>query len=551
MKLVPNIPGPEATGTERKVFSLLRNVDWGGTGACALHSLNLAEHEYQRWGEIDFLVVGTKGLLVIEVKGGDASCVDGQWRYEDRLGRVVRRNKSPVVQAKDAFFSLDRNYIAAGMGQSFCAQVPAGFCVVLASMLHKDLEGVLGTPELPTELVGTREDVANAATLQRFLERVANHWAAKSRSSKSIRPDDVARLITLLRPGFERVQPWALARERLGNEMLSLTEEQYSVLDLWEGADRILCSSPAGCGKTLLAAEMARRARQAGEDLLFLVGSDGLAAALKQHPGLEGIVHSIEEVEAIPPTHRPKAKLLLIDEGQQFLTRERLSLLDSLVGGGIKSGRWAWFGDANYQSSLPVDGIREGLALLSSAASVRPELKRNYRNTPEIIKSAELASGVPQGHALVKGRGMPPKMSQAVDEGSAAGLLAGQAREWLDEGVPLPGMVLLVDGHDVDGLAGRVGKIGGFSVATGIVAPSQTGVLRYAQVEDFRGLEAGFVMMCLLDAGLGDDELGRLLYLGMTRGNFALFLVALPSIMQRIHTRMASNAMKHGGTGGV
>ena len=69
MKLIPNSPCVETTGTERRVFSLLRNVDWGGVTGFALHSLNLAEHEYQRWGEIDFLVVGTKGLIAIEVKG--------------------------------------------------------------------------------------------------------------------------------------------------------------------------------------------------------------------------------------------------------------------------------------------------------------------------------------------------------------------------------------------------------------------------------------------------------------------------------------------------
>ena len=115
MQVVPNQPHPESTGSERRVLKLLRGVDWGRS-ARALNSLNLADHVYQRWGEIDFLVVGSRGLIVIEVKGGSVSCSNGIWSYQDRLGRIVRRSKSPVVQAKDAYFSLLQNYVAPRMG---------------------------------------------------------------------------------------------------------------------------------------------------------------------------------------------------------------------------------------------------------------------------------------------------------------------------------------------------------------------------------------------------------------------------------------------------
>ncbi|HHK5372542.1 TPA: nuclease-related domain-containing protein, partial [Pseudomonas aeruginosa] len=71
MLVLPSTPLPESTGSERKVLSLLRCVEWGGRSARALSSLNLSEHVYQRWGEIDFLLVGKRGLIAIEVKGGN------------------------------------------------------------------------------------------------------------------------------------------------------------------------------------------------------------------------------------------------------------------------------------------------------------------------------------------------------------------------------------------------------------------------------------------------------------------------------------------------
>jgi len=186
MQVIPNMPGVEATGSERKVLSLLRSIDWGGGSARALNSLNLAEHSYQRWGEIDFLLVGAKGLIAIEVKGGDVSCKNGRWSYQDRLGRIVTRNKSPLVQAKDAFFSLDKYYLAPMLGIEFATRYPAGFCVILAGMGRSDLERILGGPEFPMELIGTREDLASPAKLQRFLDSVAQFWAHKNNSSRKI-----------------------------------------------------------------------------------------------------------------------------------------------------------------------------------------------------------------------------------------------------------------------------------------------------------------------------------------------------------------------------
>lgn len=543
--VLPNMPSAEATGSERKVLSLLRSVDWGGVTARALNSLNLAEHAYQRWGEIDFLLVGPKGLIAIEVKGGDVTCVTGTWHYTDRMGRVVSRGKSPVVQAKDAYFSLVKHYVAPHLGQGFSTRVPTGFCVIFAGMPRARLEGLLGTPEFPEALVGSQEDLASSNRLQSFLERVSRYWQDKSNSAKRIEEHDVIALVKHLRPEFEQVRPLVLARERFGEEMLTLTGEQYAVLDHWEGADRIFCSSPAGCGKTLIAVEMLRRANAEAMTALLLVGTRTLASALRERMGLHDQVLSIDELEEMDPALWPKPMILLIDEGQQMLSPRRLKILDELIPGGVAAGKWAWFGDPEYQATSCRGEGAAGLESLMQAASVRPRLTRNCRNTPEIITAAELASGVALGHATVSGRGFHPSMLAASDANEAAGAIVRQVKGWLDQDISLGSITLLTNDANADSLAASVARLGDFPVTTWATNKQRDESLAYSSVESFRGLESEFVVLCLVGPCPTDDELSRMLYLGMTRGNFALAVVASPSILKRVQERMADSAKKH------
>ena len=72
MKTVPSVIAdrPGGSGAERIVFDLLKGSNVPGV---AFHSLLLSEHEVNPTGEADFVIVSTKGLLVIEVKGGSVA----------------------------------------------------------------------------------------------------------------------------------------------------------------------------------------------------------------------------------------------------------------------------------------------------------------------------------------------------------------------------------------------------------------------------------------------------------------------------------------------
>ena len=544
MQVVPNIPHPDATGSERHVLKLLRGVDWGGSPARALNSLNLPEHIYQRWGEIDFLVIGEPGMIAIEVKGGSVSCQGGVWSYEDRIGRVVSRTKSPVVQAKDAYFSLLKNYIDGPMGTGFSSSVPTGFCVLLVGSGKEDLGGLLGSPELPAEITGTKEDAASPAALGAFLRRVAAYWKSKNRSRGSIHPNDVAKLVAILRPEFDKVQAIALSKEQVAQELLTLTEEQYEALDHWDGANRIFCNAPAGCGKTLLAVELFRRARSEGKDVLLICGTNELAAAVRLNLDAPDGVMSLEALRhGVGRRHDSPAEILIIDEGQQALSATDLDLLDAVVKGGLEQGAWAWFGDANHQ--LPVDEAiaQAGIDRLSLAANVRPRLRKNCRNTPEIVKFAELASGVRLGHAITKGRGEVPTKGDVASMGDLAGAVASKVNSWVSQYIePSEICILAPTDADAERISAAAGVIGGFRTQRWVPGGGQHDAVRYSGIDSFRGLESQFVVLCVPAFDSTDDELRKLFYLAMTRANFALAFLAPPDVMERFKLQVMASA---------
>src|SRR5262249_4423016 len=109
MQLIPDqVSSATKSNAEREIFRRLKLID-DSDWSFALHSLNLAEHVWKRVGEIDFLVVGPRGIYVLEVKGGGVSCEGGVWRFADRFGHSRRKRESPFSQARTAMFSLQKS----------------------------------------------------------------------------------------------------------------------------------------------------------------------------------------------------------------------------------------------------------------------------------------------------------------------------------------------------------------------------------------------------------------------------------------------------------
>lgn len=542
MRMMPPRPPENSTGSECEVFALLKKniIDPEAVG---LASLNLSEHEYQRWGEIDFVVVNSSGILVIEVKGGKVSCEDGIWRFEDRWGRVVEKARSPISQAQGGYSSLLNKYLKPLLGEAKVARVTTGFCTVFPGSRLSEVEHLLGGPEMPRELVGTKEDCTSSSKFQEFMNRVLDYWRqhAKAKVTK-LSPAEVRNVVAHLRPSFDRVRPISISLAHLREEQLELTEDQYQLIDFMETAPRVLCTGGAGCGKTFLAVECLRR--ELAHEPILVTGTPSLAAHLRAALGdLASRVASYEEVVGDPGAYRDRFTTLIVDEGQQITSLKVFDVLGDMIGKGLGEARWRWFSDPNWQVSATSTFDSNAQKKLETWASVKPPLRQNCRNTPQIVRNVEFMTGQKIGTTKIKGSG--PEVIYGRSHDAAAGMIAeaaAQIKSWLSDGVITPGQITLLTTRPI--AESSIPKI---SMAAGIpYAPWRPGweqqrtyprFLGASTIENFRGLETPLVLLC--DLGGEVVELEKNLYLGMTRANFGVFVACDKSAMERLVTEKA------------
>ena len=79
VQLIPDILAPEIKSpAERRLFIEFRDYITSKK-YIVLHSLGIAEHKNNIFGEIDFLILCNEGVLCLEVKGGEVSRGKGVW----------------------------------------------------------------------------------------------------------------------------------------------------------------------------------------------------------------------------------------------------------------------------------------------------------------------------------------------------------------------------------------------------------------------------------------------------------------------------------------
>lgn len=397
MRMIPSCPLDTRSRAELKVFDQLRIAFSGAerAGWFAMHSLNLPQHEYKRFGEIDFLICGPEGLFVLEVKGGGVSCRDGFWETQNRYGQTERLTESPFKQAEGALHGLRRRLPA-----SAANALVIGYGVVMPDVQC-----------LPASAEWDRATVADARDFiqfERWLEKMIAHWRGKDHRKPTATHDQLRTLRQFLRPDFEAVVQLHQSAQEVEKRIARLTEDQIGLIDIVEANDRVICSGGAGTGKTMLAQELAKRWSSQGMRVALACHSPWLKAYLAK---LATPAVSVTLVDSIHVTAKragiDQFDALIVDEGQDLLNMESLGRLDNALRGGIENGRWCFFLDRNNQSGLCGEYSPDAYDYLKSFAPAKIPLKTNCRNTLPILSciqntlNADLGtSGVGDGPAV-------------------------------------------------------------------------------------------------------------------------------------------------------
>lgn len=394
--MIPCQPLVTESSAELKVFDQLRASYSGGhrAGWFAMHSLNLPQHEYKRFGEIDFVVCGPDGLFVLEVKGGPVSCQDGVWKTR-KHGQEKHLRESPFKQAESALHGL-RKRLPASTANAFVV----GYGVVMP-----DCESLPAGAEWDR---ATLADARDFRQFERWLEKLIAHWRGKDPRKPTATSDQLRALLQYLRPDFEAVMSLHKSAHEVEARIARLTEDQLELIDIVEANERVICSGGAGTGKTMLAQELAKRWSAEGMRVALACHSPWLRAYLEKSaaPGV-----TVTLVESMRVTARragiDKFDALIVDEGQDLLNMDALSRLDEVLRGGIENGRWCFFHDRNNQSGLCGEYAPDAYEYLLSFSPARIPLKTNCRNALPILRriqsalNADLgASGVGDGPAV-------------------------------------------------------------------------------------------------------------------------------------------------------
>ena len=244
--------------------------------------------DLMRDGEADFLIAHPRiGFLVLEVKGGRVrrSVADGKWTTKDRKGEV-HEIENPVRQAMKS-----KKVVLAALLQRWPGRAPwlsARHGVILPHCSKPANASQMGAAA-PLEIFAFREDMANLGA--RLLQMMVWRPDGESETLGALGPAGIA----MLEDFYGRDLDFAPRLSSIIGEseaaIEELTETQFRYLNFLGTTRTALIEGGAGTGKTVLAAEKARRAARADRRVLMLCFNRPLVVQLRRE--LEGSPASV------------------------------------------------------------------------------------------------------------------------------------------------------------------------------------------------------------------------------------------------------------------
>ena len=556
MKMIPNhIFDNVKSNAENKVFHLFQNIDLG-PGWVTFHSLNVAEHTFKKWSEIDFVVVGPRGMMCLEVKGGGVEFKDGIWRFTNRFSQIEKKKEGPFDQVREAHYSLLKMFkndnvfqdISTGSSEkefSLDRKTNTGWGVIFP-----DITWTNYSPEMPKEIICDEKFTKDPDKFKKYITNLYDYWLNKGKKFPDLDPDSLIfkKITQYIRSDFQTSISLKNRSDKLYQTMVNHTEGQQQLIEGLDANDRIICDGGAGTGKTLIAIDTARNELNKNNKVL-LVSKDNIFNAylkmqIEPQPSLK-ICTSAELEKNKENFSNNKFDVLIVDEGQDLMQMEILDTFDQLIKGGLEKGRWRFFMDSNAQSGILGSFDQDAFSFLKSNTPTSFTLKNNCRNTKQIVEEAQSTTGAYIGETVIQNDG-PKVVYLATNEENEAALLTKKIESLRDEGISLEDIAILSPTNFSDSSCikltpkwkSRIHTIDEINVTT----PPASSIL-FSQISQFKGLERKHIM--LIDTNFfTDDKLSRsLLYIAMTRANIELWVAARPEF-NRMYINLQKQNMK-------
>ena len=505
MKIHPRFQLRPSFLGERRVYDLLSEVD--DAKGFAVHSVNLPEHDYKRWGEADFVIVTRAGLTLLEVKGGSVFLVGREWQYCNAREEAICSTEGPARQAMSAAIALEKLLLKA-LGKKFRCRW--GVVFPLCPWLKE-------VAELPPSRLADVRICKDPELFSEWLDAIPfdQHTAVDFR----LTDEEIESIRALLLPELSAAVSLGLSVQAAAKDSIKLTENQFWTLENLEGSPRICISGGAGTGKTELAVLCARAERAAGRHPAIVTKGMALALALQSRLTGSGIPVTTGSVPVGTDT-------LIVDEGQDFAQLGDLEALFSHLPGGVSSGRWRWFMDPNLQfAESPPDPLAIKCLM---AKSVPVTLTHNVRSTREIVDCVRTFLDADVGISRVDGYGIKVRFCETTDQVGEAEKALLIIEDLLQDGIN-PNEIAVLGPRGLEGavcgeIARRLPEYFRPMTPDGRFGSSSHGLA--CGIHEFRGFESRVVILVDLDDLPSLDQSARsLLYTGMSRASAALIMM--------------------------
>lgn len=554
VQLIPDILAPEIKSpAEKRLFIEFRDHRTRKK-YIILHSLGIAEHSNNIFGEIDFVILCNEGVLCLEVKGGQVARRNGVWEFTNRFGKTSRKNEGPFQQVQGNMQSL-RQYMVRRLGN--CD--PLVRCQYACAVAMPDC--FFGEAGVDVDVIrGILFDAKKHWDLDSLIDRSFEYWRQICREKHGFEGEkltdaEIDKLANLLRGDFQFVPSMKDAVDRAAKELCALTAEQYEILESLFENPRTLVSGIAGSGKTLIAMEQARRAYWEGKSVLYLCFNHNIAQYVEYQFEKDKVCIDAVTLHAfmmricgvrwssdlgqdfyekeLPNTFvttdgLPEYDLVIIDEGQDLLTETYAECINKIIRGGFSDGTWAIYFDPNQNIFNSYDQLDSMIRKLRSETHAMSwKLRTNCRNTKQIANANILMTNIPnQGKPTVSG----PQVKYESYEGKTDERKKINAiiRTLKDSGAIGSDFIVLSkytlvnpkNGLGPEGLDRDLGTL----KTTGPLWKAKKNDVRFSTIPGFKGLESKIVV--LIDIDLFSGEAIRLMnYVAISRASTMLYVL--------------------------
>jgi hypothetical protein len=557
-RMLPDVdPASIEHGSEEPVYRALRDQlpddfivlhsypwlrPWRDTGA-------LAE------GEADFVVMHPeKGLLVLEVKGGESIQYVGQrWYRHTNAGSV--EFKDPFVQARRNVHALLDIARERSGGRIRKDSLTYGYAAVFP---HVDYDGA-PPPHADRAIVISRRHLPY---MEQAIESAYRAWTTERRV---LDPSRFRMLVEdCLMPRFRIFKPLGGDIDSATQRLLELTEHQAQVFEGLYVQDRVMVEGVAGSGKTFLALQRALSFARAGKRTLMVCYNKELAAWLRHQVDSDPSTAEFRHLLFIRNFHALASELAAqaqipfrpADGGPQteyFWDNEVPDLLEQAVlaleseGGDVRfhalvvdeaqdfpTGWWYALTEALLSTpDAPVYAFLDPHQCLRGEAEMPPiqfqarfKLTTNCRNTRKITAASSALLALQSQFFTRAPVGADPRMLRASSDRQQKGLVLEAVRRLLEHESVRPDQVVLIGPFaKANGSLADVASISGVPLVTNAEAWRDGHGILITTARSFKGLESDVVV--LYDLG----EFGKLfrkedLYVASTRAKALLIAIA-------------------------